>query len=64
MTIDIITDKKNEAFGIVRRLRAEGFQAFIVGGAVRDLVMGVEPKDYDIATDASPETVEALFERV
>ncbi len=64
MTTDIITDKKGEAFGIVQRLRGEGFQAFIVGGAVRDMVMGIPPKDYDIATDASPEEVERLFERV
>jgi tRNA nucleotidyltransferase/poly(A) polymerase len=64
MTTDIILDKKSEALGIVQRLRAEGFQAFIVGGAVRDMVMGIEPKDYDIATDAGPEEVELLFERV
>ncbi|MHB9030737.1 MAG: hypothetical protein ACYC9O_18370, partial [Candidatus Latescibacterota bacterium] len=61
---DIITEKKTEAFGIVSRLREAGYKAFIVGGAVRDMVMGAEPKDYDIATDASPEEVERLFERV
>jgi poly(A) polymerase len=61
---DINTGKKAESFGIVSRLRAAGYKAFIVGGAVRDMVMGLEPKDYDIATDASPEEVERLFERV
>jgi len=53
--------KREAATGIVRRLRAKGFQAFLVGGCVRDLVMGREPKDYDIATDAAPEQVLALY---
>lgn len=64
MITDLFMEKKSEAFGIVQRLRAEGFKAFIVGGAVRDMVMGIEPKDYDIATDASPGEVESLFDRV
>ena len=46
---------------IVRRLRAEGFQAYLVGGCVRDLVMGHEPADYDVATDATPEQVLGLY---
>jgi poly(A) polymerase len=46
---------------IVRRLRAEGFQAYFVGGCVRDLVMGREPADYDVATDATPEQVLRLY---
>ncbi len=53
-----------EAVGIVERLREAGFRAYIVGGAVRDMVMGREPYDYDIATDADPDDVERLFERV
>lgn len=61
---DIITHQKAEAFHIVTRLRERGHRAFIVGGAVRDLVMGLEPKDWDIATNAAPEEVERVFERV
>ena len=40
-------------------LRDAGFQAYVVGGAVRDLLLGIEPKDFDIATDARPEQVRA-----
>ena len=43
------------------RLRGGGHQAYLVGGAVRDLLLGGHPKDFDIATDATPETVHALF---
>jgi poly(A) polymerase len=43
------------------RLRSEGFQAFLVGGAVRDLLLGNHPKDFDVATDATPEEVHSLF---
>jgi len=49
------------AVEIVRRLRDAGFQAYLVGGCVRDLVMGREPKDYDVSTDATPEQVLKLF---
>jgi poly(A) polymerase len=44
-------------------LQEAGFKAFVVGGAVRDLVLGFVPKDYDIATDALPEEVRAIFRR-
>lgn len=44
-------------------LRDAGFSAYIVGGAVRDLLLGLEPKDFDIATDATPEQVRAVFRR-
>ena len=46
---------------IVRRLRENGHEAYIVGGAVRDLLLGVRPKDFDIATDAHPSRVRRLF---
>jgi poly(A) polymerase len=49
------------ARGIVARLRARGHLAFWVGGCVRDTLLGREPGDYDIATSARPEQVEALF---
>jgi len=51
------------AVEIVRRLHAAGFAAFWVGGCVRDFVLGREPQDYDIATDARPEQIEQLFKK-
>jgi poly(A) polymerase len=45
----------------LHRLREGGFQAFLVGGCVRDLLIGMEPKDFDVATDALPEDVKKLF---
>jgi poly(A) polymerase len=44
-------------------LQQAGHKAYVVGGAVRDLIAGIEPKDYDVATDATPEQVRALFRR-
>ncbi|WP_213297451.1 polynucleotide adenylyltransferase PcnB [Paraburkholderia sacchari] len=44
-------------------LQQAGFRAFIVGGAVRDLLLGVAPKDFDVATDATPDQVQKLFRR-
>jgi poly(A) polymerase len=46
---------------VLYRLREGGFQAFLVGGCVRDLLIGMEPKDFDVATDALPEEVKRLF---
>ena len=48
---------------VIRRLQDAGFKAFVVGGAVRDLVLGIAPKDFDIATNAEPEQVKPLFRR-
>lgn len=49
------------ALKVLYRLQKSGYQACLVGGGVRDLILGLEPKDFDIATDASPEQVKALF---
>jgi len=49
------------ANSICETLRRSGFQAFLVGGCVRDLLLGREPADYDVATDATPEQVMGLF---
>jgi poly(A) polymerase len=49
------------ALKVMSRLRASGYQAYLVGGAVRDLLLGGHPKDFDVATDATPEAVHALF---
>src|SRR5271154_6167446 len=51
------------AIEIARQLRSRSFQAWLVGGCVRDLVLGREPKDYDIATDARPDQLLQLFPR-
>jgi len=48
---------------IVERLRAKGFEALYAGGCVRDRLLGLEPHDYDVATNARPEEVETLFPR-
>ncbi|MET0594909.1 MAG: polynucleotide adenylyltransferase PcnB [Polyangiaceae bacterium] len=50
-----------DAQKVVRRLTRHGFQAYLVGGGVRDLLLDRRPKDYDIATDARPEDVRRLF---
>jgi len=47
----------------VARLQEHGHAAFVVGGAVRDLLAGITPKDFDIATDATPEQVRSIFRR-
>ena len=51
------------AMDVVHTLKRAGFQAYIVGGAVRDLLVGLRPKDFDVATDATPEQVKSLFRR-
>jgi poly(A) polymerase len=49
------------ALKVLYRLNEAGFQAFLVGGAVRDLLLGITPKDFDVATNALPEEVRRLF---
>ncbi|HYA66026.1 MAG TPA: polynucleotide adenylyltransferase PcnB, partial [Burkholderiaceae bacterium] len=44
-------------------LQAAGFRAYIVGGAVRDLLLGIAPKDFDVATNATPEQIKSHFRR-
>ncbi|MGB0127748.1 MAG: polynucleotide adenylyltransferase PcnB [Rhodocyclaceae bacterium] len=51
------------ARSVVARLQEAGYRAFIVGGAVRDAIAGFEPKDFDVATNATPEDVRGLFRR-
>jgi len=57
-----IGEKENKALAIIARLRAAGFTAYLAGGCVRDRVLGVAAKDYDIATDARPAAVQKLFD--
>src|SRR5260370_18157582 len=51
------------AVDVVRRLREAGHEALFAGGCVRDELLGLVPKDYDVATSARPEQVQALFRR-
>jgi poly(A) polymerase len=51
------------AVRVTQTLQEAGFKAFIVGGAVRDLLLGIKPKDFDVATNATPEQVKRLFRR-
>ena len=51
------------ALKVVSTLADAGYEAYIVGGAVRDLLLGMRPKDFDVATNATPEQVKALFRR-
>ncbi|HJU98948.1 MAG TPA: polynucleotide adenylyltransferase PcnB [Burkholderiaceae bacterium] len=53
----------SNAIRVTSTLQDAGYEAFVVGGAVRDLLLGVKPKDFDIATNATPEQVRKLFRR-
>jgi len=59
-------DRRNvsrHAIKVCEVLHQHGFEAYIVGGAVRDLIVGLEPKDFDVATNATPEQIRPLFRR-
>jgi poly(A) polymerase len=57
------TQLSRGAQDVIRKLQDAGYKAFVVGGAVRDLLLGITPKDFDIATNATPEQVKPLFRR-
>src|SRR5271166_3965357 len=52
---------KQHAIHVVRELRRHGFQAYLAGGCVRDMLLGSEPADYDVTTDATPNDVMRIF---
>jgi poly(A) polymerase len=52
---------KDSAISIVRNLQEAGYQAYFVGGCVRDMILGREPADFDVATDAAPDEVMRIF---
>ena len=56
-----ITDVDKDAVFITGRLRANGHESYIVGGAVRDLILGIKPKDFDIVTNATPARIKRIF---
>ena len=49
------------ALKVLYRLNKSGYKAYLVGGGVRDILLGVSPKDFDIATNATPEQIKDLF---
>ena len=55
--------KPDSAIEIIQELRDRQYEAYLVGGCVRDMVMGIEPADYDIATSARPEEIMTMFPR-
>ncbi|HKI30327.1 MAG TPA: CCA tRNA nucleotidyltransferase [Gemmataceae bacterium] len=61
MTQDPELSERAFAVRVVERLRTAGYQALWAGGCVRDELLGLQPKDYDVATDATPEQVRRLF---
>jgi tRNA nucleotidyltransferase (CCA-adding enzyme) len=61
--ISAATEVPTTVLEIMERLEQAGFRAYLIGGSVRDMLLGRCPKDYDIATDAVPAQVKALFER-
>ena len=52
-----------DALKTVKKINKSGFEAFLVGGCIRDLLLGFKPKDFDIATNATPEQIQKLFKR-
>lgn len=56
-------NKYKIAVEVAKKLKDSGFQAYFAGGCVRDKIMGVEPEDYDIATDAVPEKIRELYQK-
>src|SRR5258708_29859543 len=56
------SDVPKEVAEVSKTLVEAGFEAYLVGGCVRDMLLGREPKDWDIATNAKPEEVQKLFE--
>ncbi|MBM28702.1 MAG: poly(A) polymerase [Halieaceae bacterium] len=55
------SDFSSGAVHVVERLQDQGFEAYVVGGAVRDLLLGKKPKDFDVATNATPEQIKQCF---
>jgi poly(A) polymerase len=55
------SDVDSDAVNICVRLKAAGYETYIVGGAVRDLILGKKPKDFDIASEASPSRIKKIF---
>src|SRR5271154_4448472 len=63
MAVSALSGARHAAAEIVARLRAAGYDAYFVGGCVRDLLLGREPEDFDVATSARPDVVLEMFPR-
>lgn len=63
LTQNLINKIPKEVSQVTQKLEQAGFEAYLVGGCVRDLVMGREPKDWDVTTNAKPEQIVVLFEK-
>ncbi len=61
ISIDLIGNIPKEVTRVTQTLEKAGFEAFVVGGSVRDLILGKEPKDWDVTTNATPEQIQPLF---
>src|SRR5262245_20828032 len=59
--MNLSTEKAQSAVRIARTLREHGHSAYLVGGCVRDLLLGREPADYDVATSATPNEIIGIF---
>lgn len=59
----MVSEAREAALSVVRRLREAGHVAYFAGGCVRDELLGLEPKDFDVATDATPDRIESVFSR-
>ena len=60
---NLIAKIPKEVSHVTSKLEKAGFEAYLVGGCVRDLVMGREPKDWDVTTNANPEQIMGLFDK-
>jgi poly(A) polymerase len=63
VSYDLSSSTAKAALSVIKRLHASGHQALLVGGCVRDLLLRREPLDYDVATSATPEQVDRLFDK-
>lgn len=63
METSALTSRETLAISIISELRARGHQAYLVGGCVRDRLLGIHPKDFDVGTDATPDQIRAYFPR-
>ncbi|MET0644517.1 MAG: CCA tRNA nucleotidyltransferase, partial [Candidatus Binatia bacterium] len=53
--------QKDKAIAIIKRLRDEGYESYLAGGCVRDMLLGKTPQDYDITTNAKPDDIVKIF---
>ena len=57
------SDISKNALSVVQGLQDAGYEAYLVGGCVRDLLLGIKPKDFDVSTNATPEQIKSLFRK-